>query len=651
MSTKSNVIDISTATNVNPADDLPGLERAIDRARETLISHQTDTGYWCYELEADSTIPAEYILMMHYMDEINEELQAKIANYLRDKQEDKGGWSLYYDGPFDISGSVKAYYALKLAGDAPDAPHMKKARKQILAHGGAETSNVFTRIALAMFEQLPWRATPVVPVEIVLFPKWFPFNLLKVSYWSRTVTVPLSILCSLKARARNPLGIGISELFKTPPDQVKCYFKSNNFIQRTFLFLDRVGFHIEPYIPKWIRNRAIKKAEKWTIDRLNGEDGLGAIFPAMVNAYEAMDLLGYPEDDPHRLIAKKSIDKLLVINEDSAYCQPCVSPVWDTGLAALALQEAGGEGSEASIKNGLEWLKKNQLLEEKGDWSELRPELRGGGWPFQFRNDYYPDLDDTAVVAWAMHDTQDDYYQENVSRAAEWLEGMQSTNGGFASFEIDNDSYILNEVPFADHGALLDPPSVDVSARVVTLFGKLNKSGASYEASMRRCIDYLRKEQEDFGGWYGRWGNNYIYGTWSVLVALEQAGISKTDSMVLQAVAWLKACQREDGGWGEHNDSYDDIALAGKGAKFSTAYQTAWAMLGLMAAGETDTPELARAADYLLKKQDEDGLWSGPDFTAPGFPMVFHLKYHGYDKFFPFWALARYRNLKIANGQ
>ena len=389
-----------TGSGISPISPVRGvshqvLNQSIEKAAARLQAQQHDEGYWCYELEADCTIPAEYILMMHFMDEIDEPLQVKLAAYVRARQTDDGGWPLYYGGKSDISCTVKAYYALKLAGDHPSTDHMQQAKNLILSMGGAAKSNVFTRIALAMFQQIPWRGVPFIPVEIMFFPKWFPFHLLKVSYWSRTVMVPLFILCSLKACARNPLGIGIEELFVTPPDLEKDYFPVRSPLNRMVNGLERIGFNLERFIPGWIRKKAYKKAEAWIVERLNGESGLGAIFPAMVNAYEALALLGYAPDHPYRKTAKLALEKLLVIREDDAYCQPCVSPIWDTLIAACALQEAAAP-TEA-ITNGLDWLKNEQLLETSGDWSITRPNLEPGGWPFQFKNDHYPDLDDTAL--------------------------------------------------------------------------------------------------------------------------------------------------------------------------------------------------------------------------------------------------------------
>jgi len=618
------------------------LERAIVRANDALLALQHSDGHYRFDLEADCTIPAEYILMMHYMNDIDEELEAKISVFLRSRQCVDGGWNLYCGGDFDLSCSVKAYYALKLAGDSPDAPHMIKARKAILAHGGAAHANVFTRITLALFGQVPWRAVPFIPVEIILLPRWFPFHLSKVSYWSRTVMVPLFILSTLKPQATNPRQVHIRELFTTPPEQVKNYFPIRSPLNRLFLALDKAGRFLELFIPPSVRRRAIKKAADWFIERLNGTDGLGGIFPAMVNALEALACLGYPADHPYRVQAKQALEKLLVIDEDSAYCQPCLSPVWDTCLAVSALLEVTDNQPTEDILRTLDWLKERQLLDEPGDWRDQRPNLRGGGWAFEYANPHYPDLDDTGVIGWAMHRTGLERYHQSIRWAADWLNGMQSKNGGFGSFDVDNTHYYLNEIPFADHGALLDPPTSDLTARCITLLATVDRVG--YWQSIAAGIQYLRREQEADGSWFGRWGTNYIYGTWSVLIALEIAGVDPNQPYIGHAVEWLKSSQRPDGGWGEACCSYCHPDLAGRGCD-STSFQTAWAMLGLMAAGEADSPEVRRGVDFLLRTQMDDDVWNDDVFTAPGFPRVFYLKYHGYDKYFPLWALARYRNL------
>jgi squalene-hopene/tetraprenyl-beta-curcumene cyclase len=364
----------------------------------------------------------------------------------------------------------------------------------------------------------------------------------------------------------------------------------------------------------------------------------------MVNAYESMLLLGFPADHPNVLIARQSIDKLLVIKDDYAYCQPCLSPVWDTALASMALLEADKQGNNASLALACDWLKSVQLSDEPGDWRVSKPDLAGGGWAFQFANPHYPDVDDTAIVGFAMADCGVADVDESIHRATRWIVGMQSKNGGFGAFDVDNTYYYLNEIPFADHGALLDPPTVDVSARCAMLMAKVAQNHDEYRPALQRTIDYVRSEQEADGSWFGRWGTNYIYGTWSALLGLEQTDLPKNDPMFVKAAAWLKSVQRKDGGWGEDNLSYhDDKKYRGR-YHFSTAFQTAWAVLGLIAAGETHSEEVKAGIDFILRTQQTDGVWNDPCFTAPGFPKVFYLKYHGYDKFFPLWALARYRN-------
>ena len=628
-------LESSTATST--------LDDAINSAQKKLLELQSEDGYWWFELEADCTIPAEYIMMMHYVGDINEILQRKIAIFLRAQQSEDGSYSLFPGASGDISCCVKVYYALKLAGDSPEQTHMMKLRNYILSQGGAVNANVFTHITLAIFEQIPWRGVPYIPVEIMLLPKWFPFHLDKVSYWSRVVMVPLFLLCTLKAKAKNPHQVNILELFVTHPDKEKHYFPKRTLLNKFFLGLDNLGRMINPLIPNEIHQRAIEKAEKWFVARLNGEDGLGGIFPAMVASYQALLLLGYCKNDPLVVNARKAIDNLLVVRKEDAYCQPCLSPVWDTGLSVLALQEADKNNNEEQLTRAYDWLKSKQLSDEPGDWRIKRPNLEGGGWAFEFENPYYPDVDDTAAVAFAMADSEYPDLEESIQRATRWVVGMQSKNGGYGSFDVDNTHYYLNEIPFADHGALLDPPTADVSARCLMLLARTAESMEENQPAIDRSIKYLRSEQETDGSWFGRWGTNYIYGTWSVLMGLEQTDLTKDDPMFSKAVTWLKSVQRDDGGWGEDNYSYTDSSKRGQ-FHSSSPVQTSWAVLALLAAGEKDSHEVKIGIDFLLRNQQADGVWNDEHFNAPGFPKVFYLKYHGYNKFFPLWALARYRN-------
>lgn len=637
----------SSSTNTSTPEDgltanIPTLEDGLTAARNALVSLQKEDGHWCFPLEADCTIPAEYVLMMHFMDEVDSDLEVRIARFIREKQDARhGGWPLYYGGDFDLSCTIKAYYALKIVGDSENAPHMARARAAILEHGGAARANVFTRILLAMYGQLPWRGVPFVPVEIILLPRWFPFHISKVAYWSRTVMIPLSILCSLKARAVNPRHVDIPELFTVPPEEERNYFPVRTPLNRLFLLVERTASLFERFIPQALRRVALRRAERWIVERLNGDSGLGGIFPAIVNAGEALALLGYPHEHPYREQCREALRKLLVDEGDRVWCQPCVSPVWDTVLTCLAMQE-DQETDQKPVREALDWLIPNQILDAPADWQEDHPGLPGGGWAFQYANPHYPDLDDTAAVVWALQQADPASYRESIVRAADWLAGMQSRNGGFAAFDSDNTFYYLNEIPFADHGALLDPPTSDVSARCVGLLALLGES--RHKNAVERGLAYLFSEQESSGAWFGRWGSNYIYGTWSVLEALRLARVDTGHFAIRRAAQWLKSVQRKDGGWGESNDTYFKPEQAGQ-FETSTSFQTAWAVLGLMAAGEANSQEVRRGIVYLLNTQDKDGLWQDPWFTAPGFPRVFYLRYYGYAKYFPLWALTRFHAL------
>jgi squalene-hopene/tetraprenyl-beta-curcumene cyclase len=631
-------------------DPLEGVDATVERAKAALEKLQRADGHWVFELEADATIPAEYILLRQHLAEPDDlELERKVGVYLRRIQGDHGGWPLFHGGAFDISATIKAYYCLKMIGDDTGAPHMVRAREAVLAHGGAQRSNVFTRFLLAIFGQLSWNALPTMPVELILLPRWFPIHLSKMSYWARTVIAPLLVLQATKVRARNPRGVGVPELFlaggKVPfkaPHQKLLWVIG-------FGALDVVLKAFDPYWPKKLRQRAIDRCAAFVTERLNGEDGLGAIYPAMANSVMMYDVLGYPEDHPDRAVARKSVEKLLVIKDDEAYCQPCVSPVWDTALACHAMLEAGGPEAERRVAEGLAWLKPLQVLDVKGDWAEQKPDVRPGGWAFQYNNAFYPDLDDTAVVVMAMdRAVQSPDYKDAIARGEEWVVGLQSKNGGWGAFDADNTHHYLNNIPFADHGALLDPPTVDVTARCIGMLAQLGEKSDS--PRMAAALAYLEKEQEPEGSWFGRWGVNYVYGTWSALCALNAAAVDPQKPVVRRAVDWLVKIQNADGGWGEDCDSYK-LDYKGYEPAPSASSQTAWALLGLMAAGEVDHPAVARGIAWLQANQGEDGFWPEDSYTGGGFPRVFYLRYHGYSKFFPLWAAARFRNLKRGNSR
>ncbi|HEY6578439.1 MAG TPA: squalene--hopene cyclase [Rhizomicrobium sp.] len=633
--------------------DLAALDDSIERATRALLALQREDGHFVFELEADATIPSEYVLLVHYLGETPDlELERKIGNYLRRIQADHGGWPLYHGGDFNISATVKAYFALKMIGDSPEAPHMRRAREAVLDRGGAGRTNVFTRVLLALFGEISWRNIPMIPVEIILLPRWFPIHLAKMSYWARTVIVPLLVLAARKPLARNPRGIHVRELFAQDAAPAPWRAPHQNLWWAAFFHvLDGVLKLVEPLWPKALRKRAIARCVAFATERLNGEDGLGAIYPAMANSVMMYDALGYAPHHPDRLIARRSIEKLLVFRQDEAYCQPCVSPVWDTALAAHALMEARNDAADAPVARMCDWLKARQVLDVKGDWADMRPDVRPGGWAFQYNNAYYPDLDDTAVVVMALDRAQryrraDGTYDEAIARGREWIEALQSRNGGWGAFDVDNVYYYLNNIPFADHGALLDPPTADVTARCIGMLAQLGEPSST--PRMKAALDYMARIQETDGSWFGRWGVNYVYGTWSALAGLNAAGLGANAPMVRRGADWLIAIQNGDGGWGESCDSYR-LDYRGYEPAPSIPSQTAWALLGLMAAGQVAHPATGRGIAWLRERQDAGGLWSEESYTGGGFPRVFYLRYHGYAKFFPLWALARYRNLQIAN--
>ena len=675
--------------------DAAQLDATVARAAAALTARQQTDGHWVFPLEADATIPAEYVLLEHFLDRIDPALEARIGVYLRGIQGSHGGWPLFHDGAFDLSASVKAYFALRCLGDAADAPQMARARAAILAAGGAERANVFTRAQLALFGEVPWRAVPMMPVEIMHLPLWFPFHLSKVSYWSRTVIVPLMVLIARRPRARNPQGVSVRELFVTPPEAVRDWIRGpyRSAWGRFFKGVDVVLRAAEPLIPKSSRRRAIEKAVAFVTTRLNGEDGLGGIYPAIANSVMMFDTLGFPADAPPAATAWAAVRKLLVAEPDRAWCQPCLSPVWDTALAGHAMAEAahvitspaarerstgdspagegrsaqaiGAEPSPGSLREptspargrvdlaaACDWLAGRQITTVAGDWAVRRPGLRPGGWAFQYWNDFYPDVDDTAVVGMLLHRQGDPAHAEAIARAREWIIGMQSKgsghfDGGWGAFEPENTHLHLNHIPFADHGALLDPPTADVTARCVSFLAQIGMPAD--DPVLARALAFLKREQEADGSWFGRWGTNYIYGTWSVLCALNAANVPPDDPAVRRAVEFLVATQREDGGWGEDEESY---AAAPHGRyREATPSQTAWAVLGLMAAGAADHPAVARGIASLAATQRADGEWTERPYTAVGFPRVFYLRYHGYRLYFPLLALARYQTLRERNNR
>ena len=619
------------------------LDRISNQIEEQSSKMNFD-GSVVYELEADATIPSEYILLMHFLGDINIEIQEKIKSYLLRIQNKEGGWPLFYDGGSDISASVKAYYALKLAGQPIQSEQMKKANKLILELGGAENVNVFTRITLALFKQISWNTVPTMPIEIMNLPNWFPFNLKKVSYWSRTVIVPLLIIMNKKPIANNPHSLDINELFIKNPRTIKNLKKKQgkNFWTSFFLMIDKILRKIEPLFPKQNRKLCLKKAYDWTKLRLNGSDGLGAIFPAMVNSLIAFHIDEQNKYSKEKKTARTAIDKLLVIKKNEAYCQPCVSPIWDTGWVAHCMLE-----NNKNIDKTVEWLLKKEI-KVKGDWSHNKLDLEPGGWAFQYNNDYYPDVDDTALIGMLLHRYNVKKKKKDVSksikRTRQWIKGMQSKNGGWGSFDINNDYSYLNYIPFADHGALLDPPTADVSARCLSFLLQLNNPKDRPEID--KALRYLLLEQEKNGSWFGRWGTNYIYGTWSVLSAIKLIDFPEKKEVFKKAIRFIKSKQKPDGGWGEDGKSYEK-GFEYMEAKFSTPSQTAWAVMSLISCGEGQSQESVKGIEYLLKHNCKDEKF----YTAVGFPRVFYLKYHGYADYFPLLAIVKFKNLSMSNSK
>ena len=625
------------------------IDDVIQAAGAALRENQADDGHWVFPLETDVTIPAEYILLEHFIDDIDPGVEEMLATYIRNRQNEESGWPLFFDSNVDLSASVKAYYALKCVGDDSEAPHMRSARAAILALGGAARCNVFTRITLALFGQLPWRSVPLMPLEIMLLPRWSPFHLDKVSYWSRTVIVPLLILMSRRPMATNPRGTGIAELLASDPKRPRKYVinPTGAVLGTLFLALDRALRLAGPLAPRAWKDRALDDAVAFVEQRLNGDQGLGGIFPAMANAVMAFHILGYDKDHPSYRNALAAVRSLLVYDEGEAFCQPCVSPIWDTALATHALLEAGGADNEAAAHRAAGWLADQQIEDVLGDWAVARPGLAPGGWAFQYRNDHYPDTDDSAAVIMAIDRAAIDDAEATLVRGTDWVIGMQSADGGWGSFDADNTHRYLNHIPFADHGALLDPPSADVTARCI---GMLAQRGYQPDhPALARGVAFLVREQEADGSWYGRWGTNYIYGTWSVLSALNAAGQDMGAAHIRRAVDWLRSRQRPDGGWGEDGATYwpDSRAVV----KASTPSQTAWALLAMMAAGEADSEAVERGIAYLLDAPRTHGRWDEDYYNAVGFPRVFFLRYHGYSAYFPIWALARYRRLRDGNAK
>jgi squalene-hopene/tetraprenyl-beta-curcumene cyclase len=626
--------------------DTSRVDGALQRSQDHLLRLQAPAGYWLGELEADTTITSEYVLLRHLLGTPDRELEWKAVAYLRERQGADGSWNLYEAGTGDLSATIKAYFAMKMAGVPPTDPDLARAREWVLERGGPPQANVFTKITLALFGQYPWSGVPAMPVEIMLLPRWSYFNVWEISYWSRTVLIPLLIVMDRRPVHPVPRDAGIDELWAHHLHLDDPAYARRGLVSWKNLFIGLDGFlkTWEAFGPRPWRGRAIRAAHDWLVPRMAVPGGLGGIYPAMVNGILAMRLLGYPED--HRLITGqiKEIEALGLEEPHRFHVQPCVSPVWDTALALNALLASGLPADHPALLRTSDWLMDRQVT-EPGDWEVKRPGLPSGGWAFQFDNPFYPDLDDTAVAAMGLHqvDHPDDARRRAaIDRAVRWLRGMQGKDGGWASFDTDQTRLLFNNIPFADHGALLDPATEDLTARCIECFARLGAT--SDDPAIKRGVAFLRRTQTPEGAWHGRWGVNYLYGTWSVLRALEAIGLRADDPMVKRSIRWIEARQNPDGGWGETCDSYADPHLKGRGV--SGPSQTAWALLGLMAAGQARTSAVSRGIDFLLRTQRPDGGWDDALWNGTGFPRVFYLQYHLYAHYFPLWALGIWRRAK-----
>ena len=617
-------------------------------ARDGLISKQHSDGHWVGELQGDTILESEYILLMAFLGRENDLTVQQAANYLLENQDDEGGWPNHPGGPSEVSNTLKAYFALKIAGRSADEPVMQRACAKVRQLGGAEACNSFTKFYLAILGQIPFDSCAAVPPEIILLPHWFYFHIYAMSAWSRTIFVPLSIVWAHKPVRQLPETMSIRELFLDDPSIPRLpHPKASGWFRWTNLFLrvDRWIKRLERWGLTPLRRRAIRKATEWMRERYVDSDGVGAIFPPMVYNAIALRCLGIADSDPEMIWAMKQIEDLMILEGDSLRLQPCFSPVWDTALSLIALADAGENSDSPNVREGVRWLLEREIR-RPGDWSFANRHLEPGGWCFEYRNGFYPDVDDTAMVLMALARTgqaKTPAAKGPVERAIAWLLGMQNRDGGWAAFDRDINRKLLEKVPFADHNAMLDPSCPDITAHVLEALGHYGFRPG--EPRVDRAVKFLVKTQEESGSWPGRWGVNYIYGSWQVLTGLRRIGSDMSSPMVRRAVEWLKKVQQSNGAWGESCRSYDDPSWAGRGEP--TASQTAWALLGLLAAGEAESESVRAGIEYLQTTQNSDGTWSEEPFTGTGFPKVFYLKYHLYCVYFPLMALARYSRARL----
>ena len=639
----------NSAKESGPVRDL---DDAISRAQQFLLDQQLPEGYWWAELESNVTITAEYLLLFRLLGIADPEKERKIVNYLLSKQTAGGFWSIYHGDDGDISTTVEAYLALKLAGLAADHPAMVSAREFIITHGGVMKCRVFTKIFLALFGQFAWFGVPSMPIELMLLPQWAYFNMYELSSWSRATIIPLSIVMDRRPVLQPPPGSDVQELYSRPLKATDYTFTREHGLftwKNFFIGVDHFLKIYENSPIRPLRRKGTAAAEQWVLRHQETTGDWGGIQPAMLNSVLALHCLGYANDHPAVARGLEALDGFCIETPDTLVLQSCISPVWDTALALKALVDSGLPPSHPAAVQSAQWLLDREVR-IRGDWSIKAPELSPGGWAFEFLNDWYPDVDDSGFVMLAIKDITVNNPADRdaaIRRGTAWCLGMQSRNGGWGAFDRDNTKHLLNKIPFADLEALIDPPTADLTGRMLELMGTFGHDGRHPAAS--RALEFIRQEQDSCGGWWGRWGVNYIYGTWSVLCGLAAIGENMQQPYIRKAVKWLKSRQNSDGGWGESCASYHDPGLAGIGV--STPSQTGWALLALMAAGEAACDAVSRGVAYLLKQQNSDGSWHEEQFTGTGFPKYFMIRYHIYRNSFPLAALGTYRRLQPDSGR
>jgi squalene-hopene/tetraprenyl-beta-curcumene cyclase len=623
---------------------LRGVDNAITKAQEYFLREQKPEGYWYYPLEANATMDAEYIFFNHFVGRVDEAKHKRLCEHLLAVQGDDGAWPLFYKGPGHLGNTIEAYFALKLTGYPASHPALSRAREFILAQGGLAQAQVFTRIFLAYFGQFPWQGVPAVPVELILLPNWFPINIYEMSSWARGTVVPLSMILAQQPYVCIPEDRGVAELWKEPPERSDLRFpRSSRSIswENFFITLDQLLKFLGKSPIKPLRQRALRQAERWVLDHQDINGGWGGIQPAMLNSVMALHALGYPHEHPAMVKGIQAIEDFLMETGGHLLFQPCVSPVWDTVWAVKALLDSGCPSDHPVVIKAANWIIDQQIF-RTGDWQVKNPQLEPGGWAFEFANDWYPDVDDTAVILYTLKRVQgleEKKKDRALARGVNWTLGMQSRNGGWGAFDTDNTLDLWNQMPFGDMKAMIDPPTADLAGRLLEMMGTFG-----YDLDFgpaRRALQFLHKEQEVDGSWWGRWGVNYIYGTWSVLMGLRAIGEDLNRPYVRRALAWLKSRQNPDGGWGENCLSYWDQSKAGTGE--STSSQTAWAVLGLLAGEDEIGPSVLRGIQYLLAQQESVGSWPEHFFTGTGFPRHFYLRYYGYRNYFPLMALGQFR--------